>query len=74
MTAMMPEIARPEGRIHFAGEHTSSWMGWMEGALLSGERAAQEVIAAMGAAAGLGERLGARRNNPATRSAAKNPP
>ena len=46
MTAMMPEIALPEGRIHFAGEHTSSWMGWMEGAVLSGERAAREVIAA----------------------------
>ncbi|OFV90410.1 MAG: hypothetical protein A3H95_03320 [Acidobacteria bacterium RIFCSPLOWO2_02_FULL_64_15] len=44
MTAMMPGIARPEGRVHFAGEHTSSWMGWMEGALLSGERAAREVL------------------------------
>jgi len=46
MTSMMPELARPEGRIHFAGEHTSSWMGWMEGALESGERAAKEVLAA----------------------------
>jgi monoamine oxidase len=45
MTAMMPEIARPEGRVHFAGEHTSSWMGWMEGALESGERAAREILA-----------------------------
>jgi monoamine oxidase len=44
MSALMPEIARPEGRLHFAGEHTSSWMGWMEGALESGERAAQEVL------------------------------
>ncbi|HUR33259.1 MAG TPA: FAD-dependent oxidoreductase, partial [Vicinamibacterales bacterium] len=46
MTSMMPETSRPEGRIHFAGEHTSSWMGWMEGALQSGERAAGEVLAA----------------------------
>ena len=45
MAAMMPGISRPEGRIHFAGEHTSSWMGWMEGALQSGERAAAEVLA-----------------------------
>lgn len=45
MTAMMPEIPRAEGRIHFAGEHTSPWMGWMEGALESGERAAREVLA-----------------------------
>jgi monoamine oxidase len=44
MTAMMPDIARPEGRVHFAGEHTSSWMGWMQGALESGERAAREVL------------------------------
>jgi monoamine oxidase len=45
MTSMMPDIARPEGRVHFAGEHTSSWMGWMEGALQSGERAAREILA-----------------------------
>jgi monoamine oxidase len=44
MSSMMPEISRPEGRIHFAGEHTSAWMGWMEGALQSGERAATEVL------------------------------
>jgi monoamine oxidase len=45
MTAMMPEISRPEEGVFFAGEHTSSWMGWMEGALESGERAAREVLA-----------------------------
>jgi monoamine oxidase len=44
MTAMMPDIARPEDRLHFAGEHTSHWMGWMEGALESGERAAREIL------------------------------
>jgi monoamine oxidase len=44
MTALTPEIARPEDRLHFAGEHTSSWMGWMEGALDSGERAAREIL------------------------------
>jgi monoamine oxidase len=44
MASMMPEIPRPEGRVHFAGEHTSAWMGWMEGALESGERAAREVM------------------------------
>jgi monoamine oxidase len=45
MTAFAPEIARPEGRLHFAGEHTSPWMGWMEGALESAERVAREVLA-----------------------------
>jgi monoamine oxidase len=46
MASMMPAIARPEDGLHFAGEHTSPWMGWMEGALESGERAAREVLAA----------------------------
>ena len=45
MTSIMPDIVRPEDRLHFAGEHTSSWMGWMEGALESGERAAREILA-----------------------------
>jgi monoamine oxidase len=44
MTTLLPEIARPEDRVHFAGEHTSSWMGWMEGALESGERVAREIL------------------------------
>jgi monoamine oxidase len=39
-------IARPAGRVHFAGEHTAgSWAGLMEGALRSGARAADEVLA-----------------------------
>jgi monoamine oxidase len=45
MTSTMPEIMQPEDRLHFAGEHTSPWMGWMEGALESGERAAREILA-----------------------------
>jgi monoamine oxidase len=44
MSTLMPTIARAENGIHFAGEHTSSWTGWMEGALQSGERAAREVL------------------------------
>ena len=43
MTSLLPHIARPEGRVHFAGEHTSVWMRWMQGALESGHRAAREV-------------------------------
>jgi monoamine oxidase len=43
MEAWLPHIARPEGRVHFAGDHTSPWPGWMQGALQSGHRAAQEV-------------------------------
>ena len=40
---VLPYISRPEGRIHFAGDHTSAWSSWMQGALESGNRAAREV-------------------------------
>ena len=46
MTAWAGAIGAPEGRVHFAGEHLSPWNGWMEGALWSGEHAAQEIIQA----------------------------
>ncbi|HXO19224.1 MAG TPA: NAD(P)/FAD-dependent oxidoreductase [Thermoanaerobaculia bacterium] len=43
LTAWQPELAKAEGRLHFAGEHTT-WLGrTMEGALESGNRAAREV-------------------------------
>ena len=37
---------RAEGRVHFAGEHTSLWAAWMNGAIESGERVAEEIVAA----------------------------
>jgi monoamine oxidase len=43
ITGLLPIAQRAEGRIHFAGEHTSVWHGWMNGALESGNRAADEV-------------------------------
>ena len=43
VTAWTALIRQPEGRVHFAGEHASSWPGWMQGALESGLRAAREV-------------------------------
>ena len=36
-------IGKAEGRIHFAGEHASEYHGWMQGALVSGLRAAKEI-------------------------------
>lgn len=41
-------LARPVGRLSFAGEHTAGalWHGSMEGAVRSGRRAAAEVLAA----------------------------
>lgn len=39
----IPLNARREGRIHFAGEHTSCWNGWMQGALESAHRVIHDV-------------------------------
>lgn len=52
LRAFGPHLARPEGRVHFAGDHTSSLPGWMQGALASGKRAAEEVDAAAKGTAG----------------------
>jgi monoamine oxidase len=42
-TRLHESIIAPEGRIHFAGEHTSLYHAWIQGALESGIRAAREV-------------------------------
>ena len=43
---LRPWLARPFGRLFFAGEHTSiRWQGYMNGAVESGRRAAEEIIA-----------------------------
>jgi len=42
-------LREPFGRVYWAGAETSDvWMNYMEGAVRSGERAAEEVIAAIG--------------------------
>lgn len=44
--ALRQWLARPAGRVLFAGEHTSDkWQGYMNGAIESGRRAAAEVRA-----------------------------
>lgn len=40
---MIDEWTRPEGRLHFAGDFTSFKTGWVEGAIESGLRAAQQI-------------------------------
>lgn len=40
----MKDIAPPEGRVHFAGEHTAQMIGFIESALESAERVVPEVI------------------------------
>lgn len=46
MTSLLEQISKPDGRIHFAGDHTSTLPGWMQGALSSGLRAAREILEA----------------------------
>jgi len=41
--ALGTHVGKAEERIHFAGEHASEYHGWMQGALVSGLRAATEI-------------------------------
>jgi monoamine oxidase len=42
-TALQSAILQPEGRVYFAGEHCSLYHAWIQGALESGIRAAQQI-------------------------------
>jgi monoamine oxidase len=43
MAMLYDDIIRPEGLLHFAGEHASFEHGWIEGAIESGLREAQAI-------------------------------
>ena len=46
-TGFGPELRKASGRIHWAGcETATEWMGYVEGALQSGERVTAEILAA----------------------------
>ncbi|WP_228409683.1 FAD-dependent oxidoreductase [Chryseobacterium sp. T16E-39] len=38
-----PVLKEPFLHTHFAGEHLADWQGFMEGAIVSGEAAAEEI-------------------------------
>jgi monoamine oxidase len=45
LTHSFAHLRKPEGRIHWAGtEAATEWIGYMEGAIQSGERAADEIL------------------------------
>lgn len=47
MTTVGRVIRQPHGRIHWAGTETAArWMGYVDGAIRSGDRAAAEILAA----------------------------
>ena len=43
MSALLPGLAQREGRIYFAGDYVSTLPGWIEGALASGQKAAEAI-------------------------------
>lgn len=43
LAPLVDTAAAPEGRLYFAGDHTSLWPSWMQGAIQSGNRVALEV-------------------------------
>jgi len=46
LTALGPALRKTTGRLHWAGTETATaWLGYMEGAVRAGERAAQDVLA-----------------------------
>jgi len=48
LTKYGPWLRRSVGKFHFAGTETADyWLGYMDGAVRSGERAAREVLAAL---------------------------
>ena len=40
---LKPILARPHGKVLFAGEHLAEWQGFMEGAVVTGEAAAEAL-------------------------------
>lgn len=49
LTSVGAALRAPVGRIHWAGTETATeWIGYIEGAIRSGQRAAMEVAAALG--------------------------
>ena len=46
LTALGHALREPVGRVHFAGCETATrWIGYMDGAIEAGERAADEIVA-----------------------------
>lgn len=49
LTSIGHVAGKPDGLVHFAAsELTAEWIGYMDGAIRSGERAAAEIVAALG--------------------------
>ena len=45
---LRPILQRPHGKVLFAGEHLADWQGFMEGAVVTGEAAAQALTGKAG--------------------------
>jgi monoamine oxidase len=48
LTGLGPDLREPVGRVHWAGTETATeWIGYMDGGVQAGERAAREVLDAL---------------------------
>lgn len=64
LTGVGPALRAPVGRLHWAGTETAlEWTGYIDGALSSGDRAADEVLAAETRSAPEGDPTGRRRHD-----------
>jgi monoamine oxidase len=43
---LRPLLQQPHGKVLFAGEHLADWQGFMEGAVVTGQQAARDLIGA----------------------------
>jgi monoamine oxidase len=43
---LRPLLGQPHGKVLFAGEHLADWQGFMEGAVVTGEKAAESLAGA----------------------------
>ena len=41
---VMPVLKEKFNNIYFSGEHVADWQGFMEGAIVSGEEVAEELL------------------------------
>jgi monoamine oxidase len=73
---IQPALARPFGQVRFAGEHIAEWQGFMEGAVVTGQKAARSIARSIRGAASSSAPAAPRKHGESARGSAgsKRPP
>jgi monoamine oxidase len=73
---IQPALARPFGQVRFAGEHIAEWQGFMEGAVVTGQKAARSIARSIRGAASSSATAAPRKHGESVRGSAgsKRPP